>query len=98
MAAGRDQAWGEAMSAAGLEDGGKGQRPLLGRAAARAGGLLDRHTVGMLAVLFVVGALGLLWHQGRQQQRLIESAVEQDARRTNEALAEARSLYTSEVV
>ncbi len=62
------------------------------------GGLLQDKTILALSVLFGVAVGGLVWHQANQRSRLIESSALQQAARYSDAVAEFRTLYTSEVV
>jgi adenylate cyclase len=60
--------------------------------------LLYQRTVLLLTLLFLVGVVSVLWHLTRLSSNLVESATLQSAARYSEALAEFRTLYTSEVV
>lgn len=59
---------------------------------------LRRHTVLILATLFVLAGAFLLWHQWRTQMRLVQRMALEEAKAYSQALREFRSLYTSEVV
>jgi hypothetical protein len=61
-------------------------------------GLLRDGTILALSVLFGIALVILLRHQESQRSRLIESAAIQQAARYSDAVAEFRTLYTSEVV
>ncbi|NOY28960.1 MAG: PAS domain S-box protein [Planctomycetes bacterium] len=61
-------------------------------------GLLCDRTVITFSVLFAFAIAGLSWHQARQSSQLVELSAIQHAARYSEAVAEFRSLYTSEVV
>ena len=60
--------------------------------------LLYQRTVLVLTLLFFVGVVSVLWHLTRLSSNLVESATLQSVARYSEALAEFRTLYTSEVV
>ena len=60
--------------------------------------LLQRRTILVLALLAVGGAVVVLWHMSHVSQGLVETATLQDAALYSEAIAEFRTLYTSEVV
>ncbi len=60
--------------------------------------LLRDRTVFTLSMLFAIAIAGLLWHQSHQSSRLVKIAAKQYAARYSDAVAEFRSLYTSEVV
>ncbi len=52
----------------------------------------------ILLLLFFCATLAAVWHVSRLQSKLIESTAIKDARLLSDALAEFRTLYTSEVV
>ena len=60
--------------------------------------LIHRRTVLVLAFLFAVGVLILLWQQYMLQSRLVESALLHDAARYSRVITEFRTLYTAKVV
>jgi signal transduction histidine kinase len=60
--------------------------------------LLNQRSVLVVAVLFVVASGIILWHNTKLAQDLVESTALQDAALYSEAIAEFRTLYTSEVV
>ena len=60
--------------------------------------LLHRRPMLVLAVLSVTGALVVWWHMAALSRSLIESKALRDAALYSEAIAEFRTLYTSEVV
>ena len=60
--------------------------------------LIHRRTVLVLAFLFAVGVLILLWQQYMLQSRLVESALLHDAARYSRVITEFRTLYTEKVV
>ncbi len=54
--------------------------------------------IPILVLLFFLATLAAVWHVSRLQSQLIESTAINDARLLSDALAEFRTLYTSEVV
>ncbi len=60
--------------------------------------VLFDHTVSVLAIVLAVGLGYILWHVSRVQSRVIETMALDNAALYNQALAEFRTLYTSEVV
>ena len=60
--------------------------------------LLRDRTILALSILFGTALAGLLWLQSSQRSRLVESTAIQQAVRYSDAVAEFRSLYSSEVV
>src|SRR5215510_832595 len=60
--------------------------------------LLYERTILVLLLLFCLGMGCMLWHVSRLQSNLIASIALQDASLYAQALAEFRTLYTSEVV
>jgi PAS domain S-box-containing protein len=60
--------------------------------------LLHERTILMLLLLFCLGMGCMLWYVARLQSNLIASIALQDAALYAQALAEFRTLYTSEVV
>src|SRR6266487_393552 len=60
--------------------------------------LLHERTILVLMILFCFGMGGMLWYVSRLQSNLIASIALQDAALYAQALAEFRTLYTSEVV
>ncbi len=60
--------------------------------------LLHERTIFVLAVMFIIGLLVVLWYVARMQAALVTSATLQSAAVYSDALAEFRTLYTSEVV
>src|SRR5215475_3389880 len=60
--------------------------------------LLHERTTLVLLLLFCLGMGCMLWHVSRLQSNLIASIAIQDASLYAQALAEFRTLYTSEVV
>ena len=60
--------------------------------------LLHERTILVLMILFCLGMGGMLWYVSRLQSNLIASIALQDAALYAQALAEFRTLYTSEVV
>ena len=61
-------------------------------------GLLHTRTVIILALIFCAGVGSTIWYVSRVQANLIESTTLQHASLYAQALAEFRTLYTSEVV
>src|SRR5437868_5416290 len=59
---------------------------------------LQQRPLLLLAVLAVVGGGILLWHLSRLSAGLVETTALQNASQNSEAIAEFRTLYTSEVV
>jgi signal transduction histidine kinase/DNA-binding response OmpR family regulator len=64
----------------------------------RPGEILHRHTVLVLALLFLAGAAVLLQQQLKDQRDIIEAKTLEDARAYAHTLAIVRELYTKEVV
>ena len=60
--------------------------------------LLHERTILVLLLLFCLGMGCMLWHVSRLQSNLIAAIALQDASLYAQALAEFRTLYTSEVV
>ena len=60
--------------------------------------LLHERTILVLLLLFCLGMGCMLWYVSRLQSNLIASIALQDASLYAQALAEFRTLYTSEVV
>ena len=60
--------------------------------------VLFDHTVAVLAIVLAVGLGVFLWHVSRLQSRVIETMALDNAALYSQALAEFRTLYTSEVV
>jgi hypothetical protein len=60
--------------------------------------LLHERTILVLIILFCIGIGCTLWYVSRLQSNLIASIALQDASLYSQALAEFRTLYTSEVV
>jgi hypothetical protein len=60
--------------------------------------LRHERTILVLTILFCLGMGGMLWYVSRLQSNLIASIALQDASLYAQALAEFRTLYTSEVV
>jgi len=60
--------------------------------------ILHKHTVLVLALLFVAGAAALLQQQLRDQGDIIEAKALEDAKACAHTLATFRELYTNEVV
>jgi signal transduction histidine kinase/CheY-like chemotaxis protein len=62
--------------------------------------LLFKHWrfAAVLTLIFAVSIAGVLWHTQTLQTKLVESAALNSAQLYSQALAEFRSLYTSEVV
>ena len=59
--------------------------------------LLDR-TVVLIGLVYITIMVILVWRQAQLEDRLVESAAQEEARRYTEALATFRTLYTREVV
>jgi signal transduction histidine kinase/DNA-binding response OmpR family regulator len=55
-------------------------------------------TILKLSILFCIGMAVVLWYSHRLTETLVKSTALQDAARYTDALAEFRTLYTSEVV
>src|SRR5215510_12642648 len=64
----------------------------------RGGRLLQERTILVLTLIFCAGVAGVLWQVSRVQSNLVASIAVQDASLYTQALAEFRTLYTSEVV
>ena len=60
--------------------------------------VLFDHTVFVLAIVMAVGLGFILWHVSRLQSTVIETMALDNAALYTQALAEFRTLYTSEVV
>lgn len=60
--------------------------------------ILFDHTVAVLAIALALGLGFILWHVSRLQSRVIETMALDNAAVYSQALAEFRTLYTSEVV
>ena len=60
--------------------------------------VLFDHTVAVLAIALALGLGVVLWHVSRLQSRVIETMALENAALYSQALAEFRTLYTSEVV
>jgi PAS domain S-box-containing protein len=60
--------------------------------------LLQKRTIIVLMLMFCIGMGCMLWYVSRLQSNLIASIALQDASLYSQALAEFRTLYTSEVV
>ncbi len=60
--------------------------------------LLHERTILVLSVIFLLATGALMWHIHHLQANLVQSQGLQDAARYSQALAEFRTLYTSEVV
>ena len=60
--------------------------------------LLHKHTIFVVTIMFVIGVLGVLWHVAALQSDLVASTALQNASVYSQALAEFRTLYTSEVM
>ncbi|MCZ6632218.1 MAG: ATP-binding protein [bacterium] len=58
----------------------------------------DERIILVLILMFCASVAGVLWHLSRLSSELIESAALHDADRYSQALAEFRTLYSSEVV
>ena len=60
--------------------------------------VLFDHTVSVLAIVLAVGLGSIVWYVSRVQSRVIETMALDNAALYSQALAEFRTLYTSEVV
>ena len=60
--------------------------------------LLHERTILVLTIMFCAGVAGVLWQVSRLQSDLVASVTVQHAALYSQALAEFRTLYTSEVV
>lgn len=60
--------------------------------------LAQDRTILVLSLLFLLGVGILLWHLARLQSKLVDSLTSQSAELYSRALAELRTVYTSEVV
>jgi hypothetical protein len=60
--------------------------------------LLHERTILVLLTMFCLGAVCMLWYVSHLQSNLLTSMALQDASLYAQALAEVRTLYTSEVV
>jgi PAS domain S-box-containing protein len=78
--------------------GGDTVRQTVAHTVARCVRLLHERTILVLLLLFCLGMGCMLWHVSRLQSNLIASIAIQDASLYAQALAEFRTLYTSEVV
>src|SRR5262245_66504447 len=86
------------MQSARLFLGGATVRQAVAHTVAAGFRLLYERTILVLLLLFCLGMGCMLWHVSRQQSNLITSTALQDASLYAQALAEFRTLYTSEVV
>src|SRR5262245_1281100 len=86
------------MQSARLFLGGDTVRQVVARTVAVGVRLLHERTVLVLLLLFCLGMGCMLWHVSRLQSNLITSIALQDASFYAQALADFRTLYTSEVV
>jgi adenylate cyclase len=86
------------MKPARLFLGGDTVRQTVAHTVARCVRLLHERTILVLLLLFCLGMGCMLWHVSRLQSNLIASIAIQDASLYAQALAEFRTLYTSEVV
>src|SRR5215471_3068433 len=86
------------MQSARLFLGGDTVRRVAVRTVAVSVRLLQERTILVLLLLFGVGMGCMLWHVSRLQSNLITSIALQDASLYAQALADFRTLYTSEVV
>src|SRR5262245_13698220 len=86
------------MKSARLFLGGDTVRQTVAHTVARCVRLLHERTILMLLLLFCLGMGCMLWYVSRLQSNLIASIAIQDASLYAQALAEFRTLYTSEVV
>ena len=86
------------MQSARLFLGGDSVRRVVAHTVAVGVRLLHERTILVLLLLFGLGMGCMLWHVSRQQSNLIVSIALQDASFYAQALAEFRTLYTSEVV
>ena len=86
------------MQPAGLSPGGETMRQAVVHTVARCVRLLHERTILVLLLLFCLGVGCMLWYVSRLQSNLITSIALQDASLYAQALAEFRTLYTSEVV
>ncbi len=75
-------------------------QPLGALAKCRAAGhrLLYERPIAVLLVLLLTAVAVISWHTNRQQSTLVEEQALQSAERLANALAEFRTIYTSEVV
>jgi Mg2+ and Co2+ transporter CorA len=60
--------------------------------------LFRNRTVSMLVLLFIGGAVLLLWQQWHSQSQIIDFMAQEDAKAYSEALATFRTVYTAHVV
>src|SRR6185295_13947599 len=60
--------------------------------------LLQRRSMPLFALLALGGSIALFLHISKTSESLVESAALHNARLYSQALAELRTLYTSEVV
>ena len=86
------------MQPARLSLGGDTVRQAVARTLAGCVRLLHERTILVLLLLFCLGMGCMLWYVSRLQSNLIASIALQDASLYAQALAEFRTLYTSEVV
>jgi PAS domain S-box-containing protein len=86
------------MKPANLSLGGNTVRQAAASTMAACVRLLHERTILMLLLLFCLGMGCMLWYVSRLQSNLIASIALQDATLYAQALAEFRTLYTSEVV
>ena len=86
------------MKPARLFLGGDTMRQAVAHTVAACVRLLHERTILVLLLLFCLGMGCMLWHVSRLQSNLIASIALQDASLYAQALAEFRTLYTSEVV
>ena len=86
------------MQPARLAAGGDTVRQAVARALAACVRLLHERTILVLLLLFCLSMGCMLWYVSRLQSNLIASISLQDASLYAQALAEFRTLYTSEVV
>jgi PAS domain S-box-containing protein len=86
------------MKPASLFLGGDIVRYTVAHTVAACGRLLHERTILVLLLLFGLGMGCMLWHVTRLQSHLIAAIALQDAALYAQALAELRTLYTSEVV
>ena len=60
--------------------------------------LLNQRSVFVVALLFIAASAIILWHNTRLSHDLVQATALQDAALYSEAIAEFRTLYTSEVI
>src|SRR5215475_4703094 len=90
--------WRREMKSARLFLGGDTMRQAMAHTVAACVRLLHERTILVLLLLFCLGMGCMLWYVSRLQSNLITSIALQDASLYAQALAEFRTLYTSEVV